>query len=208
SAPVTKVKQGVNAVDVTLQNGKVIKAKRVIVAVPLNVLQYIQFEPSLSAAKLAASKEKHSGSGVMVYMRVKGQIPAFWALAHEPEPLSALWMERASERDSLICATGSSPDLLDIHDTAQVQRALRKFFPDAVVEETMGYDWHLDPYSRGTWCVYRPNQLTRYWAELRKPEANIYFASSDWASGWRGFMDGAVESGRHFGQLAVRSFAA
>ena len=208
SAPVTKVKQGVNAVDVTLQNGKVIKAKRVIVAVPLNVLQYIQFEPSLSAAKLAASKEKHSGSGVMVYMRVKGQIPAFWALAHEPEPLSALWMERASERDSLICATGSSPDLLDIHDTAQVQRALRKFFPDAVVEETMGYDWHLDPYSRGTWCVYRPNQLTRYWAELRKPEGNIYFASSDWASGWRGFMDGAVESGRHFGQLAVRSFAA
>ena len=207
SAPVAKVKQDVNGVEVTVQGGKVVKAKRAIVAVPLNVLQYIEFEPSLSPAKLEASKERHSGHGVMVYMRVKGPIPAFWALAHDPEPLSAIWMERASQRDSLICATGSSPELIDIHDAGQVQSALRKFFPEAEVEETMGYDWTVDPYSRGTWCVYRPNQLTRYWAEFRKPEGNVYLASSDWANGWRGFMDGAVESGRHFGQLTVRSLA-
>lgn len=32
-------------------------------------------------------------------------------------------------------------------------------------------------------------------AELRRTEGNVFFASADSAKGWRGFIDGAIESG-------------
>jgi monoamine oxidase len=43
--------------------------------------------------------------------------------------------------------------------------------------------------------VFRPGQLTRYLRELQRPEGRIFYASGDNASGWHGFIDGAIESG-------------
>jgi pseudooxynicotine oxidase len=206
SAPVSNINQHATGVEVLLQGGKVVKAKRAIVAVPLNVLQHIQFKPSLVPSRLEASKETHAGHGQQVFMRVKGPMPAFFALAPEPEPLSSIWLERTGEQNSLLGAEGSNSALLDIHSALQVQNVLRKYFPNAEVEETIGYDWALDPFSRGTWCVYRPHQLTRYLKDLQEPQGNVHFASADWANGWRGFMDGAIERGRHVGLLVARSY--
>lgn len=36
---------------------------------------------------------------------------------------------------------------------------------------------------------------TKYLDDLRKRQGNIVFASADWAIGWRGFIDGAIEDG-------------
>lgn len=35
----------------------------------------------------------------------------------------------------------------------------------------------------------------KYLDSLREREGNILFASADWALGWRGFMEGAIEDG-------------
>ena len=43
--------------------------------------------------------------------------------------------------------------------------------------------------------MLRPGQLTGALAELQRPEGRIILAGSDYASGWRGFIDGAIESG-------------
>src|SRR5581483_4886578 len=205
STPVSKIKHDTNGVEVTTQSGKVVKAKKAIVAVPLNVIKAIQFEPAVSPLRLEASKQTHAGFGTKLHIRVKGPVPSFWAQAHEPEPLSAIFTESSGQQNSLLIGFGSNPKLLDIHDTAAVEKAVRKFFPSMEVIETFGYDWTLDPYSRGTWCVYRPNMVTKYIQELQKPEGNVFFASSDWANGWRGFIDGGIESGRNTGQKAVKS---
>ena len=127
------------------------------------------------------------------------------AQAHEPEPFSAFWTERSGAEDSLLVAFGSSSKLIDVNDPEEVQKPLRKFLPNIEVLETLSYDWTVDPYSRGTWCVYRPNMLTRFLTALQQPEGNVFFASSDWASGWRGFIDGAIESGRKVGRAVVKS---
>jgi cytochrome c2 len=76
-----------------------------------------------------------------------------------------------------------------------VQEVLRRFLPEVEVIETLAYDWHLDPYSLGTWCVLRKGQMTHYLAALREPEGRVHFAGADLALGWRGFIDGAIESG-------------
>jgi cytochrome c2 len=59
----------------------------------------------------------------------------------------------------------------------------------------LAYDWHLDPYSRGTWCVLRKGQMTHYLEALRQSHGLVHFAGGDFALGWRGFIDGAIESG-------------
>ena len=48
---------------------------------------------------------------------------------------------------------------------------------------------------QGTWCSLRPHQWSRYLKALQEPSARVVFASADWANGWRGFIDGAIEQG-------------
>lgn len=38
--------------------------------------------------------------------------------------------------------------------------------------------------------------MSKYLAELQKTEGRVVFASADWANGWRGFVDGAIEQGK------------
>jgi pseudooxynicotine oxidase len=87
------------------------------------------------------------------------------------------------------------PGKLDITDEEAVQKAIRGLIPNAEVLGVTGYQWEADPYSRGTWCWYRPRQLTQGLEGLRKAEDGIFMAGADQAEGWRGFVDGAIESG-------------
>lgn len=48
-----------------------------------------------------------------------------------------------------------------------------------------------------------PRYLNKYLDVLRAREGNIFFHSSDWALGWRSFIDGAIEEGTR-AALAVR----
>lgn len=43
--------------------------------------------------------------------------------------------------------------------------------------------------------MFPPGLLTEGLEELQRPEGRVFFAGSDIASGWRGFIDGAIESG-------------
>ncbi|MXN73873.1 hypothetical protein GR157_03855 [Burkholderia sp. 4701] len=76
-----------------------------------------------------------------------------------------------------------------------MQAALRSLLPGADVIATTGYQWTADPYSQGTWCYYRPGQMTRVLEPLRRREGAVLFASADSAYGWRGTIDGAIEGG-------------
>ena len=40
-----------------------------------------------------------------------------------------------------------------------------------------------------------PGLVTERLDDLRRRQGNILFASSDWAVGWRSFIDGAIEEG-------------
>ena len=55
--------------------------------------------------------------------------------------------------------------------------------------------------------MYPPGMLTSSLSELQRPEGNILFAGADIASGWRGFIDGAIESGATAAQQVVQRLA-
>ena len=108
--------------------------------------------------------------------------------------MSLLFGYHAGPGEITMCTFGP-PNSIDTTSDADVQARVRDFFPDANVTAVVSYDWTLDPYSKGTWCWYRPNQFTKYFTALQQQEGRVWFASADSANGWRGFIDGAIERG-------------
>ena len=51
--------------------------------------------------------------------------------------------------------------------------------------------------------------MTRYQEALQTRHGNVFFASADWARGWRGSIDGALEQGKLAAQMVageIRAF--
>jgi len=200
STPVKAVRQQGDQVVVTTEEGETVSARAVVVTAPMNVLNQIEFSPPLSSEKRAAASEGHAGSGVKLHIQVLGQLGGFSGLAPWPAPLTSMQTEYSDPEATVLTAFGPSGKLLDINDDEAIQNAVRRMLPGAEVGWAVGYDWNADPYSRGTWCVFRPGQLTRYQRELQRPEGRVFYASGDNANGWRGFIDGAIESGLRAGR--------
>jgi monoamine oxidase len=200
STPVKAVRQHDDQVIVTTDGGETASARAVVVTAPLNVLNQIEFSPPLASEKRSAAGEGHAGSGVKLHVKVRGQLGGFSGVAPWPAPLSSLMTEFSDPDGTVLTAFGPSGKLLDINDDAAIQEAVRRLLPGAEVEWAVGYDWNADSYARGTWCVYRPGQLTRYLRELQRPEGRVFYAGADNANGWRGFIDGAIESGIRAGR--------
>lgn len=196
ATPVARVAQDGERVEVTTKRGERFTARAAIAALPMNVLADIDFSPPLQSAKVAASRERHAGAGSKVYIRVRGELPRLTLFAPESEPFASVFtMGGSGGHGTELVAFGTDPSRIDVHSAAAVQQVLRRFLPDVEVIDTLAYDWHLDPYSRGTWCILRKGQMTKYLAALREPHGRVHFAGGDIALGWRGFIDGAIESG-------------
>ncbi|MCY1482720.1 Pseudooxynicotine oxidase [compost metagenome] len=205
STPVTKVEEQGDRVLVTTQGGETIRAASVIVAVPMNVLPRIAFTPALDPALIEAAKEKHSGSGIKLFIRTKGKLPddgKRLGVAGSDHPLNLLATYAKAEDHTIFVAFGADPEKLDIQDRDAVQAVVSSFYPDLQVEECYGYEWTLDPYAKGTYCSYKPNWLGKYYDHFQKDRGRVVFGQGDHGEGWRGFIDGAISAGS---QAALRT---
>ncbi|MER5392774.1 NAD(P)/FAD-dependent oxidoreductase [Saccharopolyspora sp. NPDC002686] len=192
---VTSISQDSGRATVTTADGSRITARQVICTLPLNVLSSIDFEPALPAAKLAASAERTASQGLKTWIRVRGEVAPFTGYAPDDHDLTFVHPEYAVEGDTLLVAFGTRAADLAPDDVEGVTRALRAWRDDLEVVDVAGHNWMADEFSRETWPMQRPGQLTKYLAALQEPHGAVRFAGSDLATGWAGFIDGAVESG-------------
>jgi monoamine oxidase len=196
NSPVSALTQSDSGAMVTIEGGETLRAAKVVIAAPVNTYERIKFSPSLSTLKLEASKGKMAGAqGVHVNARLKGKMPPLLAVGPSDLPLHLMLTTDVLDDSVIVDAYGPDATILDGSDVAAVQKAVRNWIPDAEVLETLSYRWDLDPFAEGTWCGFGPGVLTKYFDALRQAEGHVYFASGDSASAFRGFMEGAVESG-------------
>lgn len=201
STAVSSVKQTPSGVVLVTEAGERIEAPYVVMAVPVNTVGAIDFKPALLPGKQAMGRERHAGAGHKVYIKVKGELGAVMMYAPESEPLNLIFTDRQGKEGGTLIGFGV-PGIngFDVHNPKSVEPFIHKFLPNVTVTEVLAYDWHLDPYALGTWCTYKPNQFSRYMRDLRAREGQLFFAGSDIAAGWRGFIDGAIESGLQVAQ--------
>lgn len=180
---------------VTTTGGDRIAARRVVLTLPQNLLGHLDVSPALCAEKRAATDEGTASRGVKIWIRVRGPLAPFFAYSSASHPLSVVRTEYLGEDDTVLVAFGADSRRISPNDAESIRDALRVWRDDLEVVEVTGHDWMADPYSRETWLMQRPHQLTRYGAAQQRREGALHFASSDNATVWAGFIDGAVESG-------------
>jgi monoamine oxidase len=201
--PVAAVRARGGRVEVETRAGAVHDAAVAIVAVPLNVLGAIEFEPGLSEGKREAIAHGQGSRGVKIFIHARGE--AMRENAIRPgHPFGYIDTEVLFD-DGTQLQIGFGPDArqCDASDAAGVQRALDEILPGYELVAATAHDWLADEFARGTWATHRPGWYIHHLAEMRRPEGRVLLAGSDLANGWSGFIDGAIESGLETGARAA-----
>lgn len=176
-------------------------ASAAIVAVPVNTLGAIRFDPELSDTKQEATREGLISLGVKIWAKLAGGFPSVFAAAPDRFPLSFVETFASTEDGgTVVLAFGPSATALSPSDPEAVAKAIEDMMPGARVEEVGGHDWARDPFARQTWATYSPGTWLRWVPELERMEGRIAFAGSDIARGWGSYMDGAIETGLRAGR--------
>jgi monoamine oxidase len=176
-------------------------ASAAIVAVPVNTLGSVRFDPKLSGTKQEAAREGVVSLGVKIWAKLAGGFPSVFSAAPDRFPLSFVETYASTpDGGTIVLAFGPSAAALPLADPEPVARAIEDMLPGAHVEEIGGHDWVRDPFARQTWATYSPGTLLRWLPELERKEGRIAFAGSDIARGWGSYMDGAIETGLRAGR--------
>jgi monoamine oxidase len=182
-------------VEVETRAGELHDAAAAVVAVPLNVLGAIEFEPALSEAKRRAIAVGQASRGIKIFLRARGADVLENAIKPR-HPFGYLDTEiLLGGGEQLQIGFGIDAERCDPNDLAAAQRSLDEILPGYELVAATAHDWLADEYARGTWAIHRPCWYTHHHAEMRRPEGRVLLAGSDLANGWAGFIDGAIESG-------------
>ena len=198
-APVAAIRQRDGGVEVETRSGDLIEASAAVVAVPLNTLHAIEFEPGLSEGKLAGIALGQSSRGIKIFVHAAGDRTTQNAIRprHPFGYLDTEWVE--PDGSQIMIGFGVDAERCDATDTPGVQRAMDDIIPGYRVVEATAHDWLADEFAQGTWAIHRPGWYGTHYEEMRRPEGRVLLAGSDLAAGWAGFIDGAIESGLRAG---------
>jgi len=203
STAVAAVTRHGGGIEVHTHTREPLTAKLLVVAVPLNALGGIEFDPPLSEGKQEAIELGQASRGIKIFIHARGE--RVFQNAIKPGHAFGYLDTEIIYPDGTQLLIGFGPDAenCDATDLASVQRQLDEILPGYEALAATAHDWLADEVSRGTWAIHRPGWYTKHHAEMQRPEGAVIFAGSDFANGWAGFMDGAIESGLRAGATAL-----
>ena len=204
---VVSVEQDAGGVLVETEAGEQYRARQVILALPLSVLNGIDVQPPLSPGKREAAARGQAGRGAKLWIKVDGRQERFVAFGPETAALNFVQAEYIDQDTTTLVCFGPDAGAVDVDDVAGAQAHLDAVIPGLTVLEVAGHDWVSDEHARSTWPMHYTGYLTRHLAELQRPEGRIRLAGSDFANGWGGFIDGAIESGLDAAREAASALA-
>src|SRR5262249_4912949 len=144
STPVAAVGQGGGQVEVETRAGEVLPARAVVVAVPLNALSGIAFDPPLDERKQAGIALGQASRGIKIFIRARGDGRTRSSImpAH---PFGYLDTELPlGDGSELLIGFGRDAESCDASDLAGVQRALDEILPGYEALDATAHDWLAD----------------------------------------------------------------
>ncbi len=192
-ALVESVSMTAGGVRLGLAEQDALDAQAVIVAVPINTLAAIEFTPQLPKGVAEVARAGQVSRGSKLWVKVAGRLDVWCAFADD-HPIVFAYTDSVDADTSVVVCFGRDGDELTGDDQDAVEVALGALLPDVDVLECATHNWRRDPLSRQTWGMLRPRQWTQL-EDLALLEGPLFLAGSDFAKGWAGLMEGAVESG-------------
>lgn len=199
SAPVELVTQNADLVEVRVESGEVLRARGAVIALPLNCINDLTYEPALSPAKVAGAAIGQSGAAKKLWALVAGLPTKVVGVGEQNAPIDVFFTDYPADETGmegdLVVGFSTQERKLDIVDRADVEEAFRRFVAEAGVLKVDGHDWLADPWSKGTWCTPPAGLLSTYASALESTEGRLVFAGSDISHAFRGWIEGAVRTG-------------
>lgn len=192
---VSEVEHGPNGATVRTTDGETFHATNVICTPPLGSLGAVTFDPALPAAAQAAISEGQISQGIKAWITIKGEVRPFVSLGSASWPLNFVQTEYHHDGNTILVAFGPDASRLDATSRDEVQAAIDLLVPGLEVLDVASHDWTNDPLAGETWPMHRTGFLTESLPALRQVQGSLRIAGADYANGWGGFIDGAIESG-------------
>ncbi|CZT41206.1 probable monoamine oxidase N [Rhynchosporium secalis] len=203
--PIATVEDDGRIVVATSEDGRQFRAAKMICTIPLNVLHTIQFSPPLSAEKQQALNIGHLNQCVKVHAEVTNKDLRSWsAIDASSKLLYALGDGTTPAGNTHIVAFGANETHLDPENDIVATTQILKDLVDMDIKRLVFHNWSEDKYAKGAWFFPGKEFITVYSEALRARHGNVFFASSDWAVGWRSFIDGAIEEGARGAMDVIR----
>jgi monoamine oxidase len=224
-SPVRKIEQGstANEAYVTTEDGRRIRCKRVIVSVPTPLYKEITFSPALPADKLKLVSSTTLGwvaKSIVCYDEPWWRKAGYSGLVQSFNGYVTIIRDTSSDMDghfSLTCfSQGDSgrawgelpPQERRDQVIAHIGRAFEDKSAAAAHIGMFEQRWAPEQWSQG--CpspVMGPGLLGELGHTLRAPFENIHFVGTETAYEWKGYMEGAVRSGKRGAEEVVKSLA-
>lgn len=198
---VTQVSESAESVTVHSDRGD-FRADTAVIAVPVNTLPGITFNPPLRERTQQAFGTS-AGKAIKVWMRTRG-VPENSLAYGVGFGLNWLYGDRRIDDGSLVIAFGWPIDGFDSANHKHVERALHAFYPGAELLAFTSHDWIADPHSIGTWVNTPAGDPTLLRADNFSSTGRLVFATSDFAERDAGWFEGALVSGADAAKQIVR----
>ncbi|RYN20830.1 Monoamine oxidase N [Alternaria arborescens] len=202
NSPVNNIQDTGRKVQVTTRDGRRYHAARLISAMPLNVLGEVTFDPPLCAGKTKAIATGHVNQCVKVHAEVSNKDLRSWTGVAYPhnELMYAIGDGTTPAGNThIVCFGGSNKHIDPEDDIDATKRAVTNMFVQQKdqpnIERLVFHNWSKDEFAKGAWFFSSPGFLAKHLDNMRERHGNVLFANSDWALGWRSFIDGAIEEG-------------
>jgi monoamine oxidase len=204
--PVAAVIQGVNGIEVRTGASEVLRASRVVCAVPLGPLSRISFDPPLPALHREATT-------AVPYMAIsQAHLVAdapFWSEDAPPSlwtdsALGVLAANRGGTSNTEVTSftawsRGALAEQIDLMAPADAERLIleetSRAWPASRgrLRVAARHSWKKSPFQDGAWAVWRPGQATRLPRAVGLAHGRVHFCGEHSALTARG-MEGALES--------------
>lgn len=184
SCPVRAVRQRGGVVEVDAGRHTV-RARHVVVAVPLPTLRDITFDPPLPPPASAAVGDLSFGAATKIVARIDGPMPRHRTSIGDPV-LPLAW--RIGSTAAAMCPTPNS-------NPTDLATALGRTLdvPTNTLADIETFAWHAHPWTRGTYLAPRPGALRTQAAGLDPGTAPVWFAAAE-RSSQPTSMEGALEA--------------
>jgi monoamine oxidase len=210
--PIVRIEHGDEGVVLTDQDGAQIQADRVLLTVPIKVLQdeLIAFSPELPSAKLEAIESVHIPYGLKVFLRFSERFYPDITLLNEFK--GGAWAEKiyydaAFGKDSpdhvlaLFWVGDDAHRYTKLDDEAMVQTLLEELDAlfdgqaSAAFEEARVQNWSAQPWIRGAYSVtFSGNEWERIEALRESVDRRLYWAGEALSHDNGATVPGAMQS--------------
>lgn len=210
-APVRRIVQRGGEVVVESARGRV-AARAAVLAVPPPLAAAIDLEP---AAPARAQLLQRAPMGAIVKLVLTYE-RAFWRerglsgeVVSTRGPLSVVFDNTSHDgvQPALLAFIQATPARRWYGDTAPALVQLVRWFGDDAAHPTAvsATDWSAEPWTRGCpVAVMSPGALTSAGTTLRAPLGRLFFAGTETAVEWTGYLEGALESGERAAREVLR----